>query len=67
MQKELTCMRALWFPSLTKTLGAASGVCCGCLLGMLQLLVLDLDRADRLKHQQQVSREYRTKQTRNVS
>ncbi|KAL8455287.1 hypothetical protein Emag_000871 [Eimeria magna] len=40
--------------SLTKTLGAASGVCCGCLLGMLQLLVLDLDRADRLKHQQQL-------------
>lgn len=40
--------------SLSKTLGAASGVCCGCLLGMLQLLVLDLDRADRLKHQQQL-------------
>ncbi|XP_026192504.1 uncharacterized protein LOC34623758 [Cyclospora cayetanensis] len=46
--------------SLTKTLGAASGVCCGCLLGMLQLLVLDLDRADRLKHQQQLDTIFET-------
>lgn len=31
------------------TMGAVVGVICGCLLGMTQLLVIDLEKSDRLK------------------
>lgn len=40
--------------SRARTCGAAFGVALGCLLGMSQLLFLDLDRAERVRHQQQL-------------
>ena len=39
---------------LWATGGAVVGVCCGCLLGMTQLLVIDLERSERLKVSAQV-------------
>ncbi|PFH35729.1 GAF domain-containing protein [Besnoitia besnoiti] len=56
---EIYTKRAPSSTNLVRTLGAACGVAVGCLLGMTQLLFMDLDRAERLKKQQQLDAIFR--------
>ncbi|CBZ53817.1 putative GAF domain-containing protein [Neospora caninum Liverpool] len=51
---EIYSKRAPSSTHLVRTLGAACGVAFGCLLGMSQLLFMDLDRSERLKKQQRL-------------
>ncbi|KEP66823.1 UNVERIFIED_CONTAM: GAF domain-containing protein [Hammondia hammondi] len=51
---DIYSKRAPSSTQVVRTLGAACGVAFGCLLGMSQLLFMDLDRSERLKKQQRL-------------
>eukprot|EP01067_Filipodium_phascolosomae_P005078 Filipodium_phascolosomae@DN3093_c0_g1_i1.p2 len=46
--------RNLGFVKLTGTVGRVFGVICGCSLGMLSLLLIDSESAERMKRQQEL-------------
>jgi GAF domain-containing protein len=43
---------------LVETFAAALGVICGCLLGMVSLLFMDLEKSERLKKQQELAAQF---------